>query len=86
MVVNNLLDTLNKMENKFEKDFQNILEDPKLGQELGPDELAVYSAGHAEPYSPCLCVKSHPGALFCVNSLVCTIAVVYVKSLCRSCL
>ena len=37
------------MENNFEKDFQNVLKDPELGQELGPDELAVHSAGLKHP-------------------------------------
>ena len=37
------------MEEKFEKEFQNSLEDPQLAQELGPDEQAVHAAGLKHP-------------------------------------
>jgi len=37
------------MENNFEKDLQNVLEDPAMGHELGPDELAIHSAGLKHP-------------------------------------
>ena len=37
------------MDNKFENDFQDVLQDPELGQEIGPDELAVHSAGLTHP-------------------------------------
>ena len=37
------------MEKKFENDFQNVLEDPEVGCELGPDELAVHAAGLKHP-------------------------------------
>ena len=37
------------MENNFEKDLQNVLEDPEMGHELGPDELAIHSAGLKHP-------------------------------------
>ena len=37
------------MDNNFEKDLQNVLEDPDVGLELGPDELAIHSAGLKHP-------------------------------------
>lgn len=37
------------MDNKYEKDFQDVLQDPELGQEIGADELAVHSAGLTHP-------------------------------------
>ena len=37
------------MDNKFENDFQDVLQDPELGQELGADELAVHAAGLTHP-------------------------------------
>lgn len=37
------------MENKHDQDLQNVLLDPELGQELGPDELAVHAAGLTHP-------------------------------------
>ena len=37
------------MDNNFEKDLQNVLEDPEIGLELGPDELAIHSAGLKHP-------------------------------------
>ena len=33
------------MDNKYENDFQDVLQDPELAQELGADELAVHAAG-----------------------------------------
>ena len=37
------------MDNKYEKEFENVLQDPDLGQELGADELAVHTAGLIHP-------------------------------------
>ena len=37
------------MDNKYENDFQDVLQDPELGQELGADELAVHAAGLTHP-------------------------------------
>lgn len=37
------------MDNKYEKDFENVLQDPELGQELDADELAVHTAGLIHP-------------------------------------
>ena len=37
------------MDNKYEKDFQDVLQDPALNQEIGPDELAVHTAGLTHP-------------------------------------
>lgn len=37
------------MDKKHEQTFENVLQDPELHQEIGPDELAVYSAGLTHP-------------------------------------
>ena len=37
------------MDNKYENDFQDVLQDPELAQELGADELAVHAAGLTHP-------------------------------------
>ena len=37
------------MNNEFEKDFRDVLQDPDLGEEIGPDELAVHAAGLTHP-------------------------------------
>lgn len=37
------------MKNEREEDFKNVLQDPELGQEIGPDELAVHAAGLTHP-------------------------------------
>ena len=37
------------MDKRNEKDFENVLQDPELGQEIGADELAVHTAGLIHP-------------------------------------
>lgn len=37
------------MDNKYENEFKDVLQDPELGQEIGPDELAVHAAGLTHP-------------------------------------
>ena len=37
------------MDNKYNNDFENVLQDPDLGQEIGPDEMAVHTAGLIRP-------------------------------------
>jgi len=37
------------MDNKYNKDFENVLQDPELNHEIGPDELAVHTAGLTHP-------------------------------------
>ena len=37
------------MDKKYEKEFENVLQDPELGQEIGADELAVHTAGLIHP-------------------------------------
>lgn len=37
------------MDQKYEKDFKDVLQDPELGQEIGADELAVHAAGLTHP-------------------------------------
>lgn len=37
------------MDNKYNNDFQDVLQDPELGQELCADELAVHAAGLTHP-------------------------------------
>ena len=37
------------MDKNYEQTFEDVLQDPDLGQELGPDELAVHAAGLTHP-------------------------------------
>ena len=37
------------MNNEYEKDLRDVLQDPDLGEEIGPDELAVHAAGLTHP-------------------------------------
>jgi len=37
------------MDNKYDKELENVLQEPELHQELGPDEIAVHVAGLIHP-------------------------------------
>lgn len=37
------------MDNKHTSDFDSVLQDPELGHEIGPDEMAVHTAGLTHP-------------------------------------
>ena len=37
------------MSKKRKEEFENVLQDPELGLEIGPDEMAVHTAGLTHP-------------------------------------